>query len=51
MSYNQLKAFRRYCEYLDIRTMEDLIIVKRFSGCETIKDFLSYLYRETLIRI
>lgn len=51
MSYNQLKAFRQYCEYLGINTLEDLKIVKEYSGCTTNKGFLNYLYRETLIRL
>ena len=51
MSYNQLKALRQCCEYLGINTLEDLKIVKEFSGCKTNKEFLNYLYRETLIRV
>lgn len=51
MSYNQLKAFRRYCEYLDIRNAEDLEIVKKESGCTNNKEFLNWLYRETLLRV
>lgn len=51
MSYNQLKAFRQCCEYLDIKTLEDLEIVKKESGCATNKEFLNWLYRETLLRV
>ena len=51
VSYNQLKAFRQCCEYLEIKTLEDLRIVKEFSGCETNKEFLNWLYSQTLIRV
>ena len=51
MSYNQLKAFRQYCNYLEIRTAEDLEIVKKYSGCTNMRDFINYLHHEVLIAL
>lgn len=51
MSYKQLKALKQLCEYLDIKTYGDLQIVKTYSGCKNNKEFLNFLYKESLIKV